>query len=290
MSAYPSWLVLGLKHENVVRFSGFAEPAEFCAELKDGLHRWQLYRAGKDWDEPTPRPVVPFDDGEVSSLPAPDDAVPAGMVRLGDELFVAQGDTIHAVDPATGKVKRSFAAPKMTQDLASDGEHLYVLPAEWSLGKPIAVLDPKDGRRIREITTPADEGNRSSDARGLAWLAGKLYVLRIMGQLAVVDPATGKIERRLDVGRPWLFGLASDGKQLATVSTQKVLLLLDPGTGKVVREVPSHYALRAVGRDGGDWLVMEQPQWGFDRHHRRIQIWPRETLLWRLHLDDHDGG
>ena len=61
--AYPTLLTLGAKEEKVHRTSGFKKPPEFRAQLDDALRRVALYKAGKEWDEPNPRPASVCDAG-----------------------------------------------------------------------------------------------------------------------------------------------------------------------------------------------------------------------------------
>jgi len=85
-------------------------------------------------------------------------------------------------------------------------------------------------------------------------------------------------------GQRWVFGLAFDGRHLVTVSTRKSMHLLDPETFETVRSMATHYPLRAVGFDGGRYLLMEQPVFGHGIRHERMRVWPEETVVHRLRL------
>jgi hypothetical protein len=285
VSAYPSLLLLGPQEQNIHRFSGFKPADGFLVELEDGLRRWALFRDGKDWDAPRPRPEQPFRVPDGAVVPAPSDDVPGGVERLGDDLWVAQGRTAFALDPATGEIRRQLALPVVPQDLATDGRSLFVVDAAWTSGAPILVLDPKSGAVQRQIVTKANAGARSSGSRGLCWHDGKLFVLEINGNVHRVDPATGDVEQSFTTGCNWVFGLASDGRQFATVGRTAVHFL-DPRTLQPVGSVPSHYRLRAIGWDGKRWRILEQPEFGFGRAHEPIRVWPQRTVIWALAPND----
>ena len=46
-------------------------------QLKEALKRYKLYKDGKEWDTPAPRPEKISDKGEIDTLPAPSDKVRA---------------------------------------------------------------------------------------------------------------------------------------------------------------------------------------------------------------------
>ena len=287
VSAYPSVLVLGPKEENVHRFEGFSKKEEFLARIDGALRRHALFRDGKPWDVPDPRPERITDDASVrpvALLPAPSEEVPVGIESLGGDLLVAQGGTLHRLDAATGKVKAAFPLAEGVADLATDGKLLYAVEAGWTAGLPIRVIDPESGKEVRSIVTEANKARKAYGAKGIAFHGGRLLVLEGMeGRLREVDPRTGEVKATIETKERWLSGLASDGKQLLAAS-REALLWIDPATGEVRRRVPMHYWIRSVGIHGDGVFVMEQPIFGFGRRHERIQVWPRagETRIYRL--------
>src|SRR5690242_6918251 len=84
-----------------------------------------------------------------------------GVTYDGQQVWFAAGDTLKALDPASGRMVRSIdvAAHAGT---AFDGEHLYQL-AEDRIQK----IDPKSGRVLATIPAPA-----GGAASGLAWAEG----------------------------------------------------------------------------------------------------------------------
>lgn len=285
VSAYPALLVLGPGEENLHRWSGFKKPPEFLVELADAQRRAERFAKGEAWDAPRPRPELPFAGEDVVTLgaiPAPSDDVPGGLVRIGDDLFVAQGKTLYALDPNDGALRREHALPFVPQDLDCDGEALLVLNSDWTMGAPILRVDPSTGDTVGEIAAPeAMQGGKSGSARGIAWSAGRLFVLEIGGKLHEVDQATGELRRSVVTGLSWVFGLAFDGERFVTVGRDAVHWL-DPQTLRPGRSLPSAYRLRTIGSDGSRLLVMEQPEFGFGRAHECIRVWPQRTVIHRL--------
>src|SRR4029450_852812 len=80
-----------------------------------------------------------------------------GVTYDGQYVWLAAGDTLKALDPASGKMLRSI---DVTADAgtAFDGEHLFQLADDR-----IQKIDPKTGRVIATIPAPAGGGS------GLAW-------------------------------------------------------------------------------------------------------------------------
>lgn len=285
VSAYPALLVLGPGEENLHRWSGFKKPPEFLVELADAQRRAELFAKGEAWDAPRPRPELPFAGEDVVTLgaiPAPGDDVPGGLVRIGDDLFVAQGRTLYVLDPSDGALRRTHALPFVPQDLDCDGEALLVLDGNWTMGAPILRVDPASGEAVGEIAAPAAMKNgKTGSARGLAWREGRIYVQEIGGKLHEVDPVSGELLRSVVTGLNWVFGLAFDGERFVTGGRDAVHWL-DAKTLLPVRTLASAYRLRTIGVDGERLLVMEQPEFGFGRGHEHIRVWPAQTVIHRL--------
>lgn len=282
VSAYPTLLFLNPADEKIHRFSAYQEVPALLDQFDEAKRRFALWREGKVWDTPDPRPEKIADAGAVATIPAPSEEVPNGLVALGEDLLVAQGSKLHRIDAKTGEEKSSFDLPAGTLALATDGKVLYAMPGGWTAGQAISVLDPETGEVKRAIVTEANRENRSHGAKGIAWRDGKLWVLEGMrGVLREVDPATGEVTGSLETGRTWLSGLAYDGERFVSASRDH-LFRIDAKTGKVVREVPVNYWIRSIAAADGALLLMEQPVFGFDRHHARIRVWPEKTVIWRF--------
>jgi hypothetical protein len=287
VSAYPTILTLNPKDEMIQRWSGGKKtPEEVLALFEDAKRRWALWREGKDWTAPDPRPEKICDDGTLTTIPAPAEDVPCGISAFGDDLFVVQGGRARRIDRKTGKTKGSFEVPESVIDVTTDGKLLFALESGWTAGKPVHVLDPETGKVLRSVVTEANRANRSHGAKGIAWRDGRLWVLSGMsGVLSEVDPEDGRIVRTLKTGKTWLAGLAWDGKRFL-LGSREHLYGFDPVSKKVSLEVRVNYRLRSVEAADGAVLLMEQPIFGFDRSHQRIRVWPKKTRIHRLVLGE----
>ena len=286
VSAYPSLITLGKNREKVHRFQGYKTPGEFKKRLEDALRRHDLYLEGKEWDTPDERPATICNEGTVESFPAPAEDVPSGITLLGEKIWIAQGGKLYAVDPKDGKAAEPLALPESVRALCTDGTRLFAMEYGWTAGKPIHVLDPATGKATRAIVTEANKKNRSMGAAGIAWRDGKLYVLAGMrGLIHEIDPETGRVTRTIDTGVRWLSALAFDGRRFIAGS-RKALYFLDPQSGQVTRTIAVNYPLRALAARDGSVYLMEQPVFGHNKDHKRIQVWPKKTLVYKLTLQE----
>lgn len=136
---------------------------------------------------------------EYGPFPGIDDI--AGVTFDGQHIWFAAGESLNALDPATGQIVRKIdvAAHAGT---AFDGTHLYQI-AEKSIFK----IDPKSGVVLGSI--PAPGGGADS---GLAWAEGTLWVGQGRGRMIhQIDPETGAILRtinsnRIVTGVTWIDG------------------------------------------------------------------------------------
>jgi hypothetical protein len=280
VSAYPSLIAINPQREEIYRFSGYSLPPVFRNELAEALRRWALYRAGRVWDEPKPRPPRIMDSGRLNTLPAPSEEVPSGMTFLDGWLWVAQRDSLYRIDPATGSVEARFAIDPHIRDLTTDGRLIYGVAYGWTAGEPIFVIDPATGNTLRTIVTEANKVNKYYAAAGIAWFEGKLLVLEgSWGRIHVVDPATGVVSRVIQSQERWLTSLEQYGDLLIATARQE-LVMLDPESGEVILRTPANYPLRVVAYAAGVHYLMEQPVFGYDRHHRNIRVWPVRTVIY----------
>jgi hypothetical protein len=96
--------------------------------------------------------------------PFPDVTNVHGVSYDGTNIWIATGDTLNAIDPASGKTVRALDVPAHA-GTAFDGQHLFQIS-----GDRIQKVDPKTGRVIGSVPTP-DGG-----ASGMAWAEGSLWV------------------------------------------------------------------------------------------------------------------
>ncbi len=106
----------------------------------------------------------------VRTFPAPGTHL-CGMAWDGVSLWHSDADTelIYRVDPQTGSVLGQIPCSAVRTDLAHDGQCLWQIAGH---PKRIKVLDPRDGRLVREI----DLGRDSEDACGLHVGADRFWI------------------------------------------------------------------------------------------------------------------
>lgn len=168
-----------------------------------------------------------------------------GVTYDGRQIWLATGDRLNALDPATGKTLRSIdvAAHAGT---AFDGRHLFQIA-----GNRIQKIDPETGRVL--ATIPAPEGGNS----GLAWAEGSLWVGRYRDrQIHQLDPQTGAILRTVESNRfvtgvTWVDGALWHG---TWEGDESELRRIDAGTGEVLEsvELPPGVAVSGLESDGSE--------------------------------------
>ena len=169
----------------------------------------------------------------------------AGVTYDGERVWFAGGDSLTAIDPASGETLRTIdvAAHAGT---AFDGTHLYQLADDR-----IQKIDPKSGRVLSTIPSP---GGGSS---GLAWAEGTLWVGQYRERkIHQIDPETGKILRTIESNRfvtgvTWVDGELWHG---TWEGDESGLQRVDPQTGEVLErlEMPEGTGVSGLESDGGD--------------------------------------
>jgi glutamine cyclotransferase len=167
-----------------------------------------------------------------------------GVSFDGQHVWFAAGDTLNALDPASGQQMRSLdvAAHAGT---AFDGKHLFQL-AEDRIQK----LDPKTGRVLATLPAPAG-------ASGLTWAEGTLWVGHYRDRkIHQIDPETGRILRTIESNR-FVTGVTwVDGElwHATWEGDESDLRRVDPRTGEVLEklEMPAGVGISGLESDGGD--------------------------------------
>ncbi|WP_148253423.1 Vgb family protein [Aidingimonas lacisalsi] len=168
-----------------------------------------------------------------------------GVTYDGQHVWLATGDTLTALDPASGETLRSIDVTA-NAGTAFDGEHLFQI-AEDRIQK----VDPQSGRVIDTI--PAPEGGVS----GLAWAEGMLWVGRYRDRtIQQVDPHSGEVLRTIESNRfvtgvTWLDGELWHG---TWESDESDLRRIDPRTGDVLEslEMPPGMGISGLESNGHD--------------------------------------
>jgi len=177
--------------------------------------------------------------------PLPEVTNVAGVSYDGQNLWIATGDKLRAMDPESGKVLRSLDVPAHA-GTAFDGSHLYQIS-----GDMIRKVDPESGRVVGTI--PAPEGGCS----GMAWAEGTLWVAQHRKRkIHQIDPKTGDILRTIDskrhvTGITWVDGELWHG---TWEDEQSDIRRIDPQSGDVLEQIdmPAGLIVAGLESDGGD--------------------------------------
>src|SRR5215213_1885683 len=169
-----------------------------------------------------------------------------GVTYDGERIWFAAGDTLNAVDPASGNMQRSIdvAAHAGT---AFDGQYLFQI-AEDRIQK----IDPKTGHVLATIPAPGGGGDS-----GLTWAEGTLWVGQYRNRkIYQVDPETGTILRTVESNR-FVTGVTwVDGElwHATWEGDESDLRRVDPRTGEVLEkiEMPPGVGVSGLESDGND--------------------------------------
>jgi glutamine cyclotransferase len=169
-----------------------------------------------------------------------------GVTYDGSQVWIAAGDTLKALDPASGETVRSLPVAPPPRP-AVDGEHLFQI-AEDRIQK----IDPRTGRVLATIPAPGGGGDS-----GMAWAEGSLWVGQYQTrQIHQVDPQTGKVLRtiasnRFVTGVTWVDG---ELWHATWESDESELRHIDAQTGEVLESLalPAGIGVSGLESDGAD--------------------------------------
>lgn len=168
-----------------------------------------------------------------------------GVSYDGKQAWLAVGDKLIAVDPASGQVRHTLNVPA-DAGTAFDGKYLYQIAEER-----IHKIDPETGSELASIPTP------SGGASGLAWAEGTLWVgQHRRRKIHQVDPETGKILRTIESNR-FVTGVTwIDGElwHATWEGDESEVRRVDPETGKVLEKIlmPTGTGVSGLESDGKD--------------------------------------
>ena len=169
-----------------------------------------------------------------------------GVTYDGQHVWLAAGDKLNAVDPASGKTLRSIEAASHA-GTAFDGQHLFQI-AEDRIQK----IDPRTGHVLATIPAPGGGGDS-----GLAWAEGTLWVGQYRNRkIHQIDPETGAILRTIEstrfvTGVTWIDG---ELWHATWEGDESDLRRVDPRTGEVLEslDMPPGVGVSGLESDGGD--------------------------------------
>jgi streptogramin lyase len=148
-----------------------------------------------------------------------------GVSFDGTHVWFAGGDSVVALDPASGELVRELAVAA-DAGTAFDGMHLYQI-AEARIDK----IDPASGQVVASIPAPGHGGDS-----GLTWAEGTLWVGEYRARkIHQIDPATGAVLRTI-VSDRFVTGVSWDDGELwhgTWEGDESELRLVDPASGMV---------------------------------------------------------
>jgi len=190
-----------------------------------------------------------------------------GVTFDGSCVWLATGDRLQSLEPASGQPGRAIAIAA-DAGTAYDGEHLFQLA-----GGVIHKLDPMTGAIIETIPSPAAEGSA-----GLTWAEGSLWVTHYRERkILQIDPRSGKILRTLAStrfvtgvtfvdGELWHGTWENDESELRRISpdTGEVLesLAMPPGMHVSGLESDGRELFYCGGGDTGKVRAVRRPRRG----------------------------
>jgi glutamine cyclotransferase len=169
-----------------------------------------------------------------------------GVTFDGEHVWLAAGDALNAIDPASGTTLRSIDVAAHAGS-AFDGQHLFQIAEDR-----IQRIDPTSGRVLDTIPAPGGGGDS-----GLAWAEGALWVGEYRARkIHRVDPHTGEVLRTIESNRfvtgvTWVDGELWHGTWEGDESDVR---RIDPRTGEVLErlEMPAGAGVSGLESDGGD--------------------------------------
>ncbi len=171
--------------------------------------------------------------------PFPGASVVGGVDYDGRYVWLATGDKLQALDPASGEIQQTLdvAADAGT---AFDGTHLYQI-AE----KQIHKIDPKTGDILASLPAPGD-----GEDSGMAWAEGSLWIGQYRKRkIHQVDPETGAVLRTLESDR-FVTGVTWVNDELwhgTWEGEESGLRHIDPDTGEVLERIDMPAGLEVSG-------------------------------------------
>jgi len=169
-----------------------------------------------------------------------------GVTYDGQNVWIAVGNELMAVDPVSGKPGRSIAVAAHA-GTAFDGKYLYQI-AEARIQK----IDPDTGEVLATIPAPGNGGDS-----GLTWAEGSLWVGEYRARkIHQIDPQTGTVIRSIESNRfvtgvTWLDG---ELWHATWEGDESGLRRIDPKTGQSLEELamPSGTGISGLESDGQD--------------------------------------
>ena len=153
----------------------------------------------------------------------------AGVTFDGAHVWFARGESLMALDPASGTIVREIAVAA-DAGTAFDGEHLWQIA-----GERIHKIDPASGRIVATLPSPS-QGRDS----GLTWAEGSLWVGEYRARkIHRIDAKTGAILHTIESDR-FVTGVTWANGELWHATwegEESELRRVDPKTGEVLERL-----------------------------------------------------
>ncbi|MGN6316146.1 Vgb family protein [Trinickia sp.] len=178
--------------------------------------------------------------------PLPGIAAVGGVTFDGRNVWLAVGEKLCALDPASGQIERTIDVPAPA-GTAFDGKHLYQLA-----GEAIRKIDLESGAVLATIAAPPGGVNS-----GLAWAEGSLWLGRYSERkIFQIDPETGAVLRAIESNR-FVTGITwADGELWHGTweGDESEIRHIDAQTGEVVEALvmPEGVGVAGLEWDGKD--------------------------------------
>ncbi|HSL78009.1 MAG TPA: ABC transporter substrate-binding protein [Candidatus Limnocylindrales bacterium] len=175
---------------------------------------------------------------------------PAGIAAGDDEIWVtdAADGTISRVDVETNEVSQTLAAGSRPTGIASGGGALWVAD---TTGAAVLRVDPSGTENPESIPVPGEPS-------GVVWTEGGLWVSYAPDGIARIDPATGTITDRQNVGTEPTAILSAHGSIWVANHLDGTVSRIDPSSAEVVDVIPVGDGPSALASAGGSvWVANE---------------------------------
>ena len=201
---------------------------------------WRLDRDG------AVRLKLQFDE-QLGPLPDEFERGPAGIAVSEQSVWLAHGDEVTELDPDSGEKRRTIrAGGRWHREIATNGQRVWVgyndvtRPPTKIPNPGIDLIDTSTGRRL-------ERAKLISDASEIIFASGRLWVaVRVTGAVWELDPASGLLQRTLQVGNEPEGIAFHDNSLWVTNELDATLRRINPSSGETETVIPIGYALGEV--------------------------------------------
>ena len=232
------------------------EPTDLAA---DDEHVWvvggydhSIWRLDRDG---AVRLKLRFDE-QLGPLPDEFERGPAGIAVSGQSVWLAHGDEVTELDPVSGEIRRTIrAGGRWHREIAANGRRVWVgyndatRPFTEIPNPGIDLIDTSTGRRL-------ERAKLVSDASEILFASGRLWVaVRVAGAVWELDPASGLLQRTLEVGNEPEGIAFHDDSLWVTNELDAMLRRINPTSGETETVIPIGHALGEVAAAQGRLFV-----------------------------------